>query len=461
MTSKISPLSKWAFITGFTFLILMTLLRLVFFEYFKNAGYSFATSSETFILGFRYDLRIAGAIVLPLLIVGNLHLTYTNKKLTLPGLLQIIGMALLGILIVFFLKNNKAGTATILFVIALFVIIFLWLFFKKNCNPFVNNTAKKIWKIYFLIITIMLAIFYAVDFQHFDYLHQRLNASVVNYTEDAKISLGMVWQTYPVVKLFVAIFIIVLIITWLINKWYKIIKASYASSGKYQPILSVILFLILSLGIWGKFSQFPLRWSDAFVFGDEFKSSVSLNPVQSFFSTIQFRHSGYDEKKVRQSYSLMANYLGVKRLDSTKLNYERTFTFGDSSTQKPNIILVICESFSAYKSSMWGNPLNTTPYFNELSKQGIFFDHCFTPAYGTARGVWATITGIPDIESSNTASRNPAAVDQHTIINDLTSYQKFYFLGGSTSWANIRGLLTNNIKDLKLYEEGSYKAKAI
>jgi phosphoglycerol transferase MdoB-like AlkP superfamily enzyme len=52
-------------------------------------------------------------------------------------------------------------------------------------------------------------------------------------------------------------------------------------------------------------------------------------------------------------------------------------------------------------------------------------------------------------------------VDQHTIINDLTGYQKFYFLGGSTSWANIRGLLTNNIKGLKLFEEGSYKAKAI
>ncbi len=102
---------------------------------------------------------------------------------------------------------------------------------------------------------------------------------------------------------------------------------------------------------------------------------------------------------------------------------------------------------------MWGNPLNTTPYFNELSKQGVFFDHCFSPAYGTARGVWAIITGIPDVETSNTASRNPAAVDQHTILNDFAGYQKLYFLGGSTSWANIRGLLTNNINDLKLYEE--------
>jgi phosphoglycerol transferase MdoB-like AlkP superfamily enzyme len=110
---------------------------------------------------------------------------------------------------------------------------------------------------------------------------------------------------------------------------------------------------------------------------------------------------------------------------------------------------------------MWGNPLNTTPFFDSLSRKGIFFDQCFTPTYGTARGVWAIITGIPDVEMANTASRNPAAVDQHTIINDFTGYEKYYFLGGSTSWANIRGLLTNNIKGLHLYEQEDFKAPKI
>jgi phosphoglycerol transferase MdoB-like AlkP superfamily enzyme len=110
---------------------------------------------------------------------------------------------------------------------------------------------------------------------------------------------------------------------------------------------------------------------------------------------------------------------------------------------------------------MIGNPLNTTPFFNSMVKDGVYFDRCFSPAYGTARGVWATITGIPDVQLNSTASRNPAVVDQHTIINDFKEYEKFYFLGGSASWANIRGLLTNNIKGIHLYEEGSYKAAKI
>ncbi|HNH23265.1 MAG TPA: LTA synthase family protein, partial [Ferruginibacter sp.] len=128
---------------------------------------------------------------------------------------------------------------------------------------------------------------------------------------------------------------------------------------------------------------------------------------------------------------------------------------------RPNVVLVICESFSAYKSSMYNNPLNTTPYFAELCRNGIFFDRCFTPAYGTARGVWATITGIPDVESPKTASRNPNAVDQNTIINSFEGYNNFYFLGGSATWANIRGVLTNNIRNLKLYEQDDYNAKKI
>ena len=155
---------------------------------------------------------------------------------------------------------------------------------------------------------------------------------------------------------------------------------------------------------------------------------------------------------------MMAYQLGVQQPDSNNLNFERNYLSADSTTNKPNVVLVICESFSAYKSSMYGSPLNTTPFFNELCNNGIFFDRCFTPAYGTAKGVWATVTGIPDVESPRTASRNMNMVDQHSIINDLTGYNKFYFLGGDPTWANIQGLLKNNINGLNLYQQENYKS---
>jgi phosphoglycerol transferase MdoB-like AlkP superfamily enzyme len=110
---------------------------------------------------------------------------------------------------------------------------------------------------------------------------------------------------------------------------------------------------------------------------------------------------------------------------------------------------------------MAGSPIDPTPYFNQLSKQGIFFSNCFTPAYGTARGVWATITGIPDVAMVRTSTRIPRAVRQHTIVDDFDGYEKFYFIGGNATWANIRGLIKNNIRDLHLYEQGDYQSSGV
>ncbi|MEO6220708.1 MAG: LTA synthase family protein, partial [Ginsengibacter sp.] len=450
------------FAAGLTLLVLMTIMRLVFFYHFKPVQYSFSNCLKPLILGLRYDLRIVCAIVLVPFLSGSFHLDYIKRnRLNGGSIFRIVFSLILLIALVIFLKNNHAGGISITLICILFLLYFLWLFSTKNTNPFANNTSKKVYKVYFLIISISLALLYAIDFEHYDYLHQRLNASVLNYTEDAKISMGMVWQTYPVLTLILLIIGVSAFLYWMINAWYRYLKkARFSSHGVTKIVPGFIFVFLLALGIFGRLNQYPLRWSDAFSFDDDFKANLALNPVQSFLSTLQFRRSTYDKNKVKAYYPLMARYLGVENPDTATLNFKRTF-IPPARINNPNVVVVICESFSAYKSSMWGNPLNTTPFFNDLCSQGIFFDRCFTPSYGTARGIWAVITGIPDVEYPNTSSRNPAYVDQHTIVNDYHGYEKFYFLGGSSSWANVRGLLTNNITGLHLYEENSYKAKSI
>ena len=398
---KIPKLLRWIFSVVIMLLVTMTIFRVIFFLKYNPSDKAF--SGSAFILGLRFDARIACI----------------------------------------------AGIAMMLLTLFTFL------------NPFKSVAAKKIWNILLPLVFVILVLFYCIDFYHFDYLHQRLNATVLNYLQDAGISFNMMWQTYPLIK--VGIIIIVLLVlsrfifVQLLNSYLQ--KDSfYKRSGIAFFFIS---FILLGGFIFGKVGQFPLRWSDAFTLSDDFKANLALNPFQSFFSTLSFRNSTYDIKKVKKYYPLMASYLGVPQADSNQLFYERNYTNHYPIKNNPNIVLVICESFSAYKSSMYNNPLNTTPYFNELCKNGVFFDRCFTPAYGTARGVWATITGIPDVESPSTASRNPNAVNQHTIINDFKDYNNYYFLGGSATWANIRGLLTNNINGLKLYEEENYKAKKI
>ena len=411
---KIPKLIRSLFVTGVIFLLMMSLLRLALFLSFSRQGNHFTEVLPSFLLGIRYDLRYVGILSALLLILG------------------------------WFLDPFGKGPG-------------------RRVALFITGLAA------FLVV-----FFYSVDFAHYSYLSQRLNASVLNYLADTGISAGMVWQTYPVFR------VLLLLIggTWLIR---RLIRLVYDRVGASQETVlprgqriawSAGAFLLLGLGIFGRVGQYPLRWSDAFSLESDYKANLSLNPFQSFFSSLKFRHSVYDESKVKAAIPLLAPIFGFQApADSTGAAgpdglgsaFVRAVTPRPGTlTSHPNIVLVICESFSAYKSSMWGNPLNTTPFFNGMCQNGIFFDHCFTPSYGTARGVWATITGIPDVEvSTTTSSRNPSAVDQHTIINNFEGYEKFYFLGGSTSWANIRGLLTNNIKGLHLYEQENYSAPKI
>jgi len=460
--SNFPRLVKWIFLTGIAFLIFMTIMRFIFFFHFAPSNYTFSNCIKSFLLGLNFDVRIiCGVIIFPF-VIGNFHLKYNGKKrFSVGSILQLFFTVLIMALLLFFMKKGHAPLSTLIAIGIVFILILIWLFSTKNCNPFENSLSRKIFKTYFFIISILLAFLYAVDFENFDYLHERLNASVLNYLGDAKISMNMVWQTYPVFTLLLSIIIGTALLFWLINRWFnKTEKSIYEGKTISKFFIGFAFTLLLGLGVFGRLNQYPLRWSDAFTFDDNFKANLSLNPAQSFLSTLKFKNSTYDLKKVKEYYPLMTQYLNVQNPDSISLNYKRIHEVA-APANPPNVVVVICESFSAYKSSMWGNPLNTTPYFDQMCNNGVFFDRCFTPAYGTARGVWAVITGIPDVEYPTTASRNPAYVDEHSIINDYKGYEKFYFIGGSSSWANIRGLLTNNIDGLHLYEQKDYKSKPI
>ena len=398
-------LIRWIVSLAVFFLVVMTLLRVGTYIAFARERLPLAQTGAGFWLGLRFDGRIVASAMLPLLVLGSLS--------------------------------------------------FL--------DAFNTTFGRRLWLTLLGLFSGLLLVFYVGDLLHYQYLHQRLNASVLGFLGDATISGGMIWQTYPVVRIVLGLLAALagfMMVFVFLHRRAAIVTVTLRKSARVAWFTGTLLACLVS--IFGRIGQYPLRWSDAFNLRNDVLANLALNPVQSFLSSLDFRASGFDLPKVRAHYAFMSAYLGVDAPDPQGLTFERRISARRGpALGQPNVVLVICESFSAYKSSMWGNPLDTTPFFAGLCQQGLFFDNCFTPHYGTARGVWATITGTPDVEAIETASRNPALVDQHTIINDFTGYEKLYFIGGSTSWANIRGLLTNNIKGLKLYEEDSYSSPRV
>ena len=342
----------------------------------------------------------------------------------------------------------------------LFPITFFSLF--KKLSPFYSEKAKRFWTIYLGILTLLVLFFYGADFGQFAYINARLNADALLFAEDPQETLEMVWQSYPVIWILIGLAGGVIMMVWMFRRTHVGVedKNIHIHKFSFRRRYHLVAMILLCWFMYGFLTYKPLNFFRAFSFNDAFKSNLALNPLQNFFTTMRFRDPDYNTK-AKEYYSVIENFLNLKSYGVAKNSYLRVKQSDSKGLEsQPNIVLVICESFSMYKSSMSGNPLNSTPYFNELSQNGIFFERCFSPTFGTARGVFAILTGIPDVQLSKFATRNDATVNQRSIINDFDGYEKMYFIGGRSQFNNFAGLL-KNIRGVKIYEEGTYSAPKI
>ena len=63
-----------------------------------------------------------------------------------------------------------------------------------------------------------------------------------------------------------------------------------------------------------------MKWKDAFELNDNFKSYVALNPLQNFFTTLQFRKPSFDDKKVKTFLFSVIKFLFSTVIETAKWN---------------------------------------------------------------------------------------------------------------------------------------------
>jgi phosphoglycerol transferase MdoB-like AlkP superfamily enzyme len=402
---KTIPLTiQWLLMLWFIYITIFTILRIATVVLFIPANTDVDSLLPSFWLGFRYDAKWISMILLPIAILS----------------------------------------------------------IYPKLSPFYSERNKKVWSYYLAFATMFVLFFFGADFGNFSYNHTRINASALNFAEDPAISFKMLWQSYPMVWLVSALVVAVLLLSKLFKHTHVVTtKRNLQENMIYKKRWHAAAIILLLWCLFGVFSFHPLKWKDAFELNDNFKSYVALNPLQNFFTTLQFRKPSFDDEKAKEYFPIIADFLQLDSENISDKDYSREISPNSKSLEsRPNVVLVICESFSMYKSSMSGNPLNTTPYFKQLCDSGIFFNRCFSPTFGTARGVFAIVTGIPDVQLSKFSTRNPEAIHQHTIINSFEDYNKFYFLGGNSDFNNFEGLI-KNINGVKIYQEGSFKSKPL
>ncbi|HUL91184.1 MAG TPA: LTA synthase family protein [Burkholderiales bacterium] len=381
--------------------------RVAFWVAFREtlAGASWGDLAKAFYLGSKFDLRLALLLLLPLALLGGIPLL----------------------------------------------------------DPVRRRAARIGWLAYLAAAECAVLLLYFVDFGHYAWVRVRLNASLVDHLTPVGVAARVAWETYPILPGVLGLALLTVAYAWVAERAARrcLVPPSNPLPKWAKRAAIAVLAALVVAGIWGKWSRYPLRWSEAYFSSSDAVAALGLNPVLFLTDTAENRNLPYDADKVREHYAYTAALLGIKSPDPRQLDFARYVTPPRKPAIKYNLVVIHLESFAAFKAGVFGNALDPTPQFDAIAKEGLLFTHFFVPEVPTPRSVFEMLTGIPDVNGNTTASRNPLVVNQHTLVNALEGYEKYYFLGGSATWGNIRGLFTHNIPGLHVFEEGDYDAPQV
>ena len=454
-TSKLRNL----FVLALGVLVAMQVARLVFLWQFGSLDVlATPDGRSSFYIGLKFDLRLLAILFAPAWLLLQVGAVEPRRRWLSVSVLLLALIAYLCVVVIG-MVDDRSGRP---WLIGFLLLVTLHQGFCRDYGLASGREVRWIWTGYATMVASFVAAAYAADFGSYSYNRVRLNGTVLGFLQNPLISAQMVWQSYPVIRGAIVFCLAMALLVWALRRlsgWHPL---PLRSGPRWFVNIAVSVLLVLLM--WGKESRYPLRWSEVFDGRDRFVAHAALNPVLFFLETRVTPEAGPDTKMVSATHQALADYFGIAKLYDAHgaPSLLRTIAPRPLVTGTPNVVFIQLESLSAFKTSMLGNQLNPTPFLQQLADRSIFFEHFFVVMQNTSRSMFATLFGIPDVSGLEwNATRNPLLVDQHCLLNSLDGYEKYYLLGGSASWAQIRAAFKNNIADLKIYEEGSFRAPVV
>ncbi len=201
-------------------------------------------------------------------------------------------------------------------------------------------------------------------------------------------------------------------------------------------------FCIISLR--GGFQQIPIQSSDSFFCTTPIANDVAVNPLWNLAFNIMEYENHFKENPYKDFAQADAD-----AITRSLYKVEKDTTVQFLTTQRPNIVYILMESWSAYCVKSFGGD-NYAPFIDSLSRQGIRFNKLYPAGYVSDQGIPAVLSGYPCISRIAIINENSKSVPLPCINQDLKKYgyQSGFVFGGDLNYGNIRSYIFNKKFDV-------------
>jgi phosphoglycerol transferase MdoB-like AlkP superfamily enzyme len=262
----------------------------------------------------------------------------------------------------------------------------------------------------------------------------RINSTPLMYLESEAMSSVNPKILLVLVSLFIALLTSFLFIYW--RKLAPQLLAFTTLPAKWAPVWLLITGSLI-IPIRSSFSVAPLNTGFVYFHKTKaFPNHAGINPVWNFFKSL----SGDDN--IRYSNSFYRPTDLNQQFDS--LIQDQSETQKLLSIERPNIVLIILESFTSKIIQPLGGMPNITPELNSLIKEGILFENFYASGDRTDKGLVSILSGFP-AQPRTSIIKYPAKT-QHLPYLPKTLEEKGYHTsfvyGGDIGFANMESYLT-------------------
>ena len=420
---------------GIFYLIVSFLLRLVFvFHPITTADFSFGEILKVTSLGLVNDILV---FTIASSFLALYFLFLSNGKYQKPYGQIILGVLVLAFIYILATPNNifkQYGGGVVKIVLAflgLKILFFALMLFLPKQRLKIRNS------LYFttLFLYVLLIIFNAVsEYFFYNEFGVRYNFIAVDYLIYTTEVIGNIMESYPIIPLFTAIFVVTGLATWWIYKKTKDSLLQLPNLVQKLTLLGVFAVLLaISLSFAEKINLKK---------GNIFQQEIAANGMVKFYEA--FSNNTLDfftfyptvDQKTAEKNTLLP-------LGTTTLN--RTITSEKPELQK-NVVLISIESLSAAYMKAYGYEESVTPFLDQLAQKSLFFTNLYATGNRTVRGLEALTLCIPPTAGESVIKREKENKNKFTTGSVFKSkgYSVKYLYGGYSYFDNMKDFYGGN-----------------
>ncbi|MGD0583579.1 MAG: sulfatase-like hydrolase/transferase [Bacteroidales bacterium] len=292
-------------------------------------------------------------------------------------------------------------------------------------------------KVYSSVLIIFFSGIILGDAAIYSYWGFRLEFSVLWYLKnpiDAMASASTLQMILYILAIIVMSFIFIAIHNRLIDRFLKDdIKTK-------KPVVTAVLFLIIAgamiIPIRGGLGVAPLNAGSVYFSSSLFPNHAAINIIWNFGHSAIYSKPTHSPYKFFRPENALEDFRDLLKDNGTATKVLRN--------QRPNILIIIIESFGSYLTDQSAPDSVVTPRFREYIPQGLYFSNIYAAGSRTDKAVPAIMSGYPNLPLIQVIREPKKTQSMPGIIKllDSSGYNTSFWYGGDIDFANMNSYIT-------------------